>query len=83
MLLMMETADKSETNISSFTNLCLDENYERIKELSERMAYDPIAGMNYRCVYGEPERTRQSTQAALTGMVQPFLSNARLQNMMS
>lgn len=79
----MEIANKSEANISSFTHLCLDENYEKIRELSGRMMHDSIAGMNYRCIYGKPEKTRQSTQATLTGMVQPFLSNVRLQNMMS
>lgn len=83
MLLLMEIANKSEANISSFTHLCLDENYEKIRGLSGRMTHDSIAGMNYRCIYGEPEKTRQSTQSTLTGMVQPFLSNVRLQNMMS
>ena len=82
-LLLMEIADKSEANISSFTHLCLDENYEKIKELSGMMSHESIAGMNYRCIYGEPEKTRQSTQATLTGMIQPFLSNVQLQNMMS
>ena len=83
MLLLMEIASKKEANISSFTHLCLEDNYEKIRELSGRMRRDSIAGMNYRCIYGEPEKTRQSTQSTLTGMVQPFLSNVRLQNMMS
>ena len=83
MLLLMEIASKKEANISSFTHLCLEDNYEKIRELSGRMRRDSIAGMNYRCIYGEPEKTLQSTQATLTGMVQPFLSNVRLQNMMS
>lgn len=83
MQLLMEIASKNEANISSFTHICLEDNYEMIRELSGRMRRDSIAGMNYRCIYGEPEKTRQSTQATLTGMVQPFLSNVRLQNMMS
>lgn len=82
-LFLMETADKDTANISSFTTLCFDENYESLCRLSRLMEHDSVAGMNYRCVYGEPEKTRMSTQATLTGMVQPFLSNTRLQNMLS
>ena len=39
--------------------------------------------MGYRCIFGESERTRMSTQASLTAMVQQFVCNKRLQNMMS
>lgn len=83
LLFLMETAEPETANISSFTALCLEENYEELKKVSEKMDTSTIAGMGYKAIFGEPEKTRQSTQASLTAMVQPFIVNQQLQNMMS
>ena len=81
--MLLELAEPETANVSSFTALCLEEHYEKLKELSDKMDSSTIAGLNYKCVFSEPEKTRKSTQASLTAMTQPFLNNRQLQNMMS
>ena len=83
LLLLMELADKSTANMSSFTRLCLEDSSELLRDLSSLMSPDSVAGMNYRSVFGQPDRTRMSTQTTLAGMVQPFISNTALRNMLS
>ncbi|MBR2284888.1 MAG: type IV secretory system conjugative DNA transfer family protein [Ruminococcus sp.] len=82
MLFLMKVADRKEANISSFTTLSFEQNFEKLEELSQMMDQSTIAGMSYRCIFGEPERTRRSTQSSLTAMVQQFFCNKRLQKMM-
>lgn len=83
LLFLMRVADRRTANISSFALLCLEDTFEKLETLSGMMSPGTIAGMNYRCIFGEPERTRKSTQASLTAMVQQFFCNKRLQKMMS
>lgn len=82
MLFLMKVANRKEANISSFTTLSFEQNFDKLEELSQMMDQSTIAGMSYRCIFGEPEKTRRSTQSSLTAMVQQFFCNKRLQKMM-
>ncbi|MBQ3005670.1 MAG: type IV secretory system conjugative DNA transfer family protein, partial [Clostridia bacterium] len=65
LLLLMEAADPQEVNVKSLAALCSGSAKDKLKTLSDNMSMDSIAGMNYKNVLVNPERTMNCIMSAL------------------
>lgn len=84
LLLMMEACTREEANIGTFMQLCMSNNCDTLKKINDYyIDSTTIAGMNYSSVLSEPEKTLNCTLATLAGMIQPFIANRLLVNMMA
>ena len=72
LLLLMECGKPNEINMASLARMCDLENEEALENLSNNMASDSLAGINYRGVLSAAENTKRSIYATLFGMVRIF-----------
>lgn len=83
LLLLLEAATPEEFNVSSLASLCTNATAEKLRNLSDNMRYDSIAGLNYKSVLSCPEKTLESILASLFAMVRIFNTHRKLTNMLS
>ena len=84
LLLMMEACTPEEANIGTFMQLCMEKNISRLEKINNcYIGSETVCGMNYSSVLSEPEKTRNCTLATLAGMIQPFIANRKLVNMVA
>jgi len=83
LLLLMECGKPNEINMASLARMCDLENEEALENLSNNMASDSLAGINYRGVLSAAENTKRSIYATLFGMVRIFNTQKNLTMMLS
>jgi len=83
LLLLIESGEKEEVHLASFSNMCSMSNLETISKISRYLDENTIAGMNYRGVLTAAEKTLQSIQVSLYAWVRIFASQKRLTKMLS
>jgi len=83
LLLLMECGKSNEINMASLARMCDLENEEALENLSNNMAADSLAGINYRGVLSAAENTKRSIYATLFGMVRIFNTQKNLTMMLS
>lgn len=83
LLLLMECATEKEANVQSLAALCTGDSVEMLKDLSEKMSKETIAGMNYKNVLTSPEKTLNSILVSLYAMIRIFSTQKELCKMLS
>ena len=83
LLLLMECGTEAEANVQSLAALCTEDSTGMLKEISEKMSKESIAGMNYRTVLTSPERTLNSILVSLYAMIRVFTTQKDLCRMLS
>ncbi len=83
LLLLMECGKPNEVNMASLAKMCDMSYMDMLDSLSEEMAPDSLAGMNYRGVFSAAENTKKSIYVTLFGMVRIFNTQKNLTTMLS
>ena len=83
LLLLMESAEKSEVNVASLSRLCASDNEPYLKKIVETMKQSSIAAMNYNGVFVAAESTKRSIYVSLYGMLRIFNTQENLTKMLS
>lgn len=83
LMVLMESADKSEVNLASLGRLCSFDCEKDLKELSSKMDPQAIASINLNSVLSAAEATRRSIYVSLYGMVGIFNTQKNLTRMLS
>lgn len=83
LMVLMESADKSEVNLASLGRLCSFDCEKDLKELAAKMDPQSIASINLNSVLSAADATRRSIYVSLYGMVGIFNTQKNLTRMLS
>ena len=82
LLLLMESADPDEVNVSSLARMCSPDSEPTLYRLSQMMKDESLASINYRGVFSGAEGTKRSIYAMLYSMVRVFNTQQNLSKML-
>lgn len=80
--IMLECYEPEYCNMSNFAYLCSEKCHEEMEAFAAFLPEDVPASLNLSGVYSSAEKTRQSIEVSLYGMIQDFTTNAKLMNML-
>lgn len=80
--IMLECFEEEYCNMANFANLCSEKNHEDMESFCEYLPPESPVALNLSGVYSSAEKTRQSIEVSLYGMIQAFTTNAKLMNML-